>query len=428
MSTPCLIAIILLVAIIIVGLKFNINLGVLGLAAAYICGTFIGNLSAGSIIGFWPTSIMTQVCCVMLFFSVGVKNETFQALAYKLIYRGRNFAPLIPVLLYLSILIVAGTGTGGNAVYFMTLPIYLIAKQCKMKMGFFPLIVIAGINGGGWMVFSMEGALNNGILASSGFTSEMALSIASKSGIHFLLTSLIMFVVGYIVFQGWKCEAIITEKPKPFTKEQRWTLSLVVTFVLLYLLPTILGNFTDNAIVSMIVSKVNLYMLACVFALICLALKLIRFEDMVKGVPWNALLTVCGMGTFIAVCNQLGMVDFLTNLFHNNIDASIMPAFFAICAGIMSLFSATMGVVLPTFYPILNSLMVSSGISPYAMASSIAIGSAMSGISPFSNMGAVTYSVVKEEDKKTVFIAAIATIGLAWIVVQACILLGVYNI
>lgn len=428
MSLPCLISVIALVLIILIGLKFKINLGVLGLAGAYICGSLIGDLPASSIISLWPTSIMTQVCCVMLFFSVAVSNETFKALAYKLIYAGRNVAPLIPVLLYLSILLVAGTGTGGSVVYFMTLPIYLIAKQCKMKMGFLPLIVIAGLNGGGWMVFSLEGALNNGILTSSGFTSEMALSIASKSGIHFFLTSVIMFVVGYIIFQGWKCEAVVTEKPAPFTKEQRWTLGLVCAFIVVYLLPTILGNFSDNAIVTAISSRINLYMLACVFALICLILKLGTIDQMIKGVPWGALLTVCGMGTFIAVCNQLGMVEFLTKLFNNNINPELLPHFLAICAGIMSLFSATMGVVLPTFYPILNSLMTSTGISPYALASSIAISSAMSGISPFSNMGAVTYSVVEEEDKKTVFISSIATVGIAWITVQLCILLGIYNI
>lgn len=428
MSIPCLISVVVLVAIIVVGLKFKINLGVLGLAAAYICGAFIGDIPASSILGYWPTSIMTQVCCIMMFFSVGVQNETFQALAYKLIYKGRNFAPLIPVLLYLSILIVAATGAGGNAVYFMVLPVYLIAKQCKMRMGFLPIIVIAGINGGGWMVFSMEGSLNNGILSSAGFSSQMAVSIASKTGIHFLLTSLIMFAVGYVVFRGWKCEANITGAPKPFTREQKQTLILVATFLVLYLVPTILGSFSDSAVVTSITSKMNLHMLACVFALICLIMRLVKFEDMIKGVPWNALLTVCGMSTFIAVCNQLGLVDFLSDLFQSNINPAMMPSLFALCAGVMSLFSATMGVVLPTFYPILNSLMTSAGLAPYATASPIAIGSAMSGISPFSNMGAVTYSVVEEEDKKTVFVSAIATVALAWVVVQLCILLGIYNI
>lgn len=428
MTIPCLIAIVMLILIIFFGLKFKINLGVMGLAAAYICGSLIGDLPANSIIGLWPTSIMTQVCCVMLFFSVAVHNETFKVLAYKLIYRGRNVAPLIPVLLYLSILIVAGTGTGGSVVYFMVLPVYLIAKQCKMKMGFLPLIVIAGINGGGWMVFSLEGALNNGILASAGFPSEMALSIASKSGIHFFITSVIMFIVGYIVFQGWKCEAVVTEKPEPFTKEQRMTLILVCVFIAIYLLPTILGNFSENAIVTAIATRINLYMLACVFALICIILKLGTFEQMLKGIPWGALLTVCGMGTFIAVCNKLGMVEFLANIFNNNISPEMLPSIFAICAGIMSLFSATMGVVLPTFYPMLYSIMGTTGLSPYALASPIAIGSAMSGISPFSNMGAVTYSVVEEEDKKTVFIASIAAVGISWGVIQLCIILGVYNI
>ena len=50
-------------------------------------------------------------------------------------------------------------------------------------------------------------------------------------------------------------------------------------------------------------------MLACVFALICILLKLSTIKEMIDSVPWMALITVGGMGTFISVCNKLGLVD-----------------------------------------------------------------------------------------------------------------------
>ena len=56
------------------------------------------------------------------------------------------------------------------------------------------------------------------------------------------------------------------------------------------------------------------------------------------------------------------------------------------------------------------------------------IGSGMSGISPFSTMGAVTYSVVEEEDKRKIFTSEIVTVAIAYAVVQACILAGLYTI
>lgn len=428
MSVPCLIALIVLVFIIVVGIRLNINLGILGLVSAYVCGSIIGGLPASSIIGMWPVSVMTQVICIMLFFGVAMNNDAFKAAADKLIYAGRKAAPLIPFLLYLSIFIVAAIGTGSTAVYIMALPIYLVSKEIKMKPGFLPIIVIAGLNGGAWQIFSRDGAMAGGIMADSGFTAIEAASMASKMGLNYLITSLILFAVGYVIFQGWKCRALVTEKPAPFTREQRTTLILVAIFVVIYMVPTILGNFIVSDILKWINTRMNLFLLSCVFALLCLVFKLSNMKQMIDTVPWMALITVGGMGTFINVCTKLGVVDVLSSFISENVSAGLVPSVLALCAGCMSLFTATMTVVLPAFFPIAHSLAETIPVSPALMASAIAIGAGMSGISPFSTMGAVTYSVVHEEDKQKVFISEIFTVALAFVVVQVCILLGLYVI
>ncbi len=428
MSTPCLIALLVLIAIIVVGIRLNINLGVLGLVAAYVCGSLIGGLPASSILGEWPISVMTQVICIMLFFGVAMTNNTFKAVADKLIYSGRRFAPLIPFLLFLAIFLVAAVGTGSTAVYIMALPIYLIAKDVKMKPGLIPIIVIAGLNGGSWQIFSRDGAMAGGIMASAGFDSTAATQIATKMGLHYLLTSLLLFVVGYIIFQGWKCQALVEEKPAPFTKEQKTTLILVAAFVVIYLIPTILGNFLDSSLLDAINARLNLFLLSCVFALLSLILKLSTMKQMIETVPWMALITVGGMGTFINVCAELGVVDVLSAFISNNVPVALVPSVLALCAGCMSLFTATISVVLPTFYPIAYSLAQTLPIAPSLMISSITIGSGMAGISPFSTMGAVTYSVIGEEDKQKVFVSEFFTVILAFILIQVCIFIGLYNV
>ena len=428
MSTPCLIALIVLIAIIVVGIRLNINLGVLGLVAAYVCGSLIGGLSASSILGEWPISVMTQVICIMLFFGVAMTNNTFKAVADKIIYAGRRFAPLIPFLLFLSIFLVSAVGTGSTSVYIMALPIYLIAKNVKMNLGLLPIIIIAGLNGGSWQIFSRDGAVAGGILASSGFTATEATDIATKLGLHYLITSLILFAVGYIIFKGWKCQALVEEKPAPFTKEQKTTLALVAVFVVIYLVPTVLGNFLDSSLLDAINGRLNLFLLSCVFALICLVLKLSTMKQMIETIPWMALITVGGMGTFINVCAELGVVDVLSSFISNNVPAALVPSVLALSAGCMSLFTATISVVLPTFYPIACTLAQTLSISPSLMVSALTIGSGMAGISPFSTMGAVTYSVIQEEDKQKVFVRQFFTVILAFVVVQVCIFIGIYNI
>lgn len=428
MSAPCLISVIVLIAIIFLGPRYKINMGILGLAAAYVCGSLIGGLPAGSILGLWPVSVMTQVITIMLFFGVALNNGTFRAFAEKLIYTGRNFAPVIPFLLYLAIFIVAAVGAGSTAVYIMALPIYMVAKQVKMKMGLFPIIVIAGLNGGAWQVFARDGAMAAGIMANAGFSPEQVSFLAGKLGIHYLISSLLLFAVGYVIFRGWKCEPLVTDAPAPYTREQRTTLILVGLFAVIYMVPTILSSFVSHPALTFVNNRINLFMLSCLFALICLVLKLSTAKEMIDTVPWMALITVGGMGTFIKVITELGIVEVLSSFISNNVSQALVPNLLAICAGCMSLFSATMGVVLPAFYPVALSLGQTMGISMPLMVSAISIGSGMSGISPFSAMGAVTYSVVEEEDKQKVFNSQILTVALGYAVTQVCIVAGLYAI
>ena len=118
------------------------------------------------------------------------------------------------------------------------------------------------------------------------------------------------------------------------------------------MVPTILGNFIDSAALDFINARLNLFTLACVFTLLCLILKLSDMKQMLDTVPWMALITVGGMGTFIKVCTELGVVDVLSSFISNNVDPAWVPSVLALSAGCMSLFTATISVVLPTFYPI----------------------------------------------------------------------------
>ena len=59
---------------VIIGNKLNINIGLLGMAFAYIIGTFIMKTSTKDLISYWPTSTMFTVLALLLFF--GYINET----------------------------------------------------------------------------------------------------------------------------------------------------------------------------------------------------------------------------------------------------------------------------------------------------------------------------------------------------------------
>ena len=79
---------------------------------------------------------------------------------------------------------------------------------------------------------------------------------------------------------------------------------------------------------------------------------------------------------------------------------TVAKAVVAICAGVMSLFSSTLGVVGPTLIPFIPTIATATGVSATALISAIMVGGHFAGVSPFSTGGAMTMAGETDEGKK----------------------------
>ena len=126
---------------------------------------------------------------------------------------------------------------------------------------------------------------------------------------------------------------------------------------------------------------------------------------MAKVVPWGVIMMVCGVSTLIQVCEQSGGLDLFTRFLSRVADPSSAPAVLAWAAGVVSTYSSSSGVVMPTFIPLVPGLIEKmGGGSAAALVSSINVGSHVVDVSPLSTLGALCLaSVGGHIDKNKLF-------------------------
>lgn len=85
-----LLFLIFLIAAILIGWKFNLNVGILGLIFAMILGIYWCDMSVSTIIAKWPISLTMTLVFVTYFFGYSLNNGTMDKIALTICYWGRK--------------------------------------------------------------------------------------------------------------------------------------------------------------------------------------------------------------------------------------------------------------------------------------------------------------------------------------------------
>jgi di/tricarboxylate transporter len=112
----------------------------------------------------------------------------------------------------------------------------------------------------------------------------------------------------------------------------------------------------------------------------------------VRGMPWPVVLMVSGMATLVALCEKAGAVGLLSTAMGHVADARTAAPAAAFLTGVISIFSSTSGVVLPTFLPATGGFAVETGGELVDVATAIIVGSNLVDVSPLSTIGALCIS------------------------------------
>lgn len=403
MSLLVVVAIILAVAL---GYTTKINIGLFAIAFAYLLGCFGMGLSPSEIIGMWPLKILFVIFSVCLFYSFATVNGTLEKLAGHLLYRCRSVPHLLPYAVFLTSGVIAAMGAGYYTVLAFMAPLtLLLCQRTGMSLILGGMAVNYGALGGANFVSSQSGIIFRSLMTSAGISENQAfinglVIFASTAVIPLLVISAFVFLSGH--GRTLKAAVINADLPEAFNREQKLTLLLTVLMMLIVLAaPLALIAFPDNATIKFINAKVDIGLIASVFSVIALLLKLGDERKAIASLPWATLIMICGVGMLISIAIKAGTIDALASWISGNIPALLVPLVFGVVAALMSVFASTLGVVTPALFPMVPALASSMSIDPLVIFVAIVVGAQATSISPFSSGGSLLLGSCTDEKSRT---------------------------
>lgn len=390
-----------------IGYKTKYNTGLFAIVFAYLIGCFALGMKTKAVIGTWPVSTMFVIFSVSLFYNFALVNGTLEKTARYLLYACRRFPGLLPFAIYLAAAGIAALGAGFFTVMAFMAPItLLICEEAKMDKLVGAVAVNCGALSGANFMTSGSGIIFRGLMDEAGL-SDVSFNYSAVIFVTSVIFSLLLIAAfRYIPKSNRNIGKGVTfEKPEPFTKQQKTNLRLIILMIVLVLIFPILHIILPgNAVIANINGKIDVGLVAIIFSVIALLLKLAPQKEVIAKIPWNTIIMICGVGMLIGVAIEAGTIDMLSTWAGSNLPVWVVPIAFSIIGAIMSFFSSTLGVVCPALFPLVPALAAGTGINPMILFTCIVVGSQSSAISPFSSGGSLVLgSCPTEEERNAMF-------------------------
>lgn len=424
------------------------NLGILALVAAFVIGSATG-LDPDAVIAGFPGDLFVLIVGVTYLFALAQENGTLQRIIDLSMRMVGNRIAAIPWLMFALAAFIAAAGALSAASVAIVAPIALrFAAQHKMNPLLMGLMVVQGATAGAFSPLSPFGAITNGLLTGNGLPSQpMGLFLNS------LLFNVMAACVVFVVFGGVRLlrgQNAFSSEPAAATVPA--TAASVGPGTMARPAPGVAvdeqdtdeeskldgsgtgsgdGNKVDDtgtepdednkledrknvphqiatfvAIVGLLVSTMafglDVGFVALTAAVLLTLLSPNRYVDCVKQLPWSAVLLVCGVITYVGVLEEIGTIDYLSNLLTSSGSPLVTALAASYIGGVISAFASTAGVLgasIPLAVPVLEQ-----GMLPMlGTISAIGIASSVVDVSPLSTNGALLVANQRSMDSRVFF-------------------------
>jgi di/tricarboxylate transporter len=212
----------------------------------------------------------------------------------------------------------------------------------------------------------------------------------------------------------------IAPKPEPFTNKQIYTL-IAIAILIGTLIITGLPSIKPSLPKWFLNITSNLGTIALILAAILSMLEAADVKKSLASVPWGVLIMIGGITCLINVMEKAGGLKILVDLIASISTPVTVNGWLGLFTGIISAYSSSSGVVMPTFLPLVPGLMegLNGAADAIAMMSSINIGAHIVDTSPLSTCGAVCIACASETEDKVKLFRNLLFWGLSMSVVGA---------
>ncbi len=392
----------------------KINVGVCGLAFAFVIGT-LGGMKLKAIYSNFNTQIFLRMFGMQCLIVIARSNGTLKIIANAILSLCKGKAVrVLPIMLF----VLVGLSNWFN----MGIAGIMQPLVCALafEMGFknpLTLFFVCMANTVSWMIspYSMVG------LDCIGHASTWGIEFNPwNAGVSQLICGTVFFLVNYFYF-GWHKMAPVelSERPKvKFEKNNILTLLGFAAFIILN-----------------IFFKVDLMITPICAAVILMSLGVANPRECIKSIPFNTLMMLGGMSVYVGVIKGLGGVELLSTWITSLVTERTAVSAFALIAALMSVFASANSVVIPTLVAIIPTVTAMlPGVTGQALLGVTAAASNGTGISPMSTTGgnmlgyySACYNPTDEEQQK-VFNYFLIETGLVIAIYLIMPLFGVWNI
>ena len=295
------------------GYKTGINTGLFCMVFAYAIGCFVMGLTPKNIISYWPTSTMFVILAVSLFYNVAAANGTLEKLSRTLLYACRSFPSMLPYALFFVAVILSVMGAAYFTVLAFLAPItMLICEESRMDKLTGAMAINCGALAGGNFPTAALGVIFRGLMDEAYASTPDLASIDSFSSTLTMFALAIVVSLILITIMRFAVPANRTigkgvqfTKPDSYNKVQKQTLSLIFIMMAVVLVFPLLKMLLPHVkFISTVAGKIDVGLVAIVFAVIALFLKLAPQKEIIAKVPWNTILMIAGAGMLIAVAGK----------------------------------------------------------------------------------------------------------------------------
>lgn len=418
-----IITLLVLLAMFIIGSIISVNMGVLGMVAAFVVGTYISGLTVDDVFAAFPVEMFILLAGVTYLFAIALNNGTLDMIISAGLKLVKGNVGLLPWVLFTLAAVLTAVGASTVAVAPILFPIALrLAHKHKINPILMGTLISTGMYAGSFSPVNIFGLVVSGVMKSEGITYSPIILLVNCF-IFYVLISLVIFIsFGGIKLMKRRTKGV-AELEIAATAESGnvATANMSEENPTWYKFVTLLG-------IVLLMTLALAYELDMGFGalMIGLVLALIKPKDqskVIKQMPWGVMLMICGIMTYVGVMDKVGTMDFMTNQIASIGSPTLAALMASYVGGVISAFASTTGfltAVIPLSAPILQDPTMSS----VGVLSTLAIAASVVDISPFSTNGALIMANVQGVEersffKKLLLIAALFIAfgpGLAWLI------------
>lgn len=388
----------LILLALIIGTKWNINIGLIAAVFAFLLGATAGGMNASSVVSLFPTTLFFNFFAATFLFGFAGCNGTLKKFAGHCLYVCRNTGWMLGILFFLITTLVAALGASGSAPFFMSAICFSLAFQAGIHPLLVSVAVWTGSMVGGGFPWTSSYATNMGQLEIY-FSTEEAASFVNGFYIWRAVFYTLLYLVMFAILKGYRVNrrAVELEKPEPFDKKQKQSLGIIFAMIMLIVTASAVKTMFPCRITETIGEICSFQMLALLGIVGNVLGKTAPYGKVLKEhVPWDTLVMLSLTGMYMALAERLGVIDFMSEILQNRIPSHwILPGI----VGVMCMLSFFVSgrVVIPMMLPLLKVFAAASSTPVAAIYCATQIGLTASSISPFSQGGAAALTGCGDE-------------------------------